>query len=256
MITLRALLFNILFYALTAANCLLMIPLLGAPRRWVQWCGTIWCRQVRFALDWVVGLRLQVVGGEHLPDGPCIVVAKHQSAFETVVFHTVLANPVYVLKKELTRIPLFGRYLVASGQVAVDRSAGASALKSMVDGVGKALASGRQVIIFPEGTRTPPGTERAFHPGIYALYKAFPETPIVPMALNSGMFWGRHRFVKYPGTVTFEFLPPMPPGLERKAFMAEIKARINDRSQALSEEAARMYPQTARRIAQPRAPGA
>ncbi|MBO6804808.1 MAG: 1-acyl-sn-glycerol-3-phosphate acyltransferase, partial [Thalassospira sp.] len=143
----------------------------------------------------------------------------------------------YILKKELTRIPLVGQFLILSGQIAVDRSAGSQALKDMIKGASKALEENRQVIIFPEGTRTPPGSNRPYHPGIFALYKAFPDTKVIPVALNSGMFWGRDSFMKYGGRVTMEFLPAMEPGLDRKTFMKEIKHRIDTRTRELEAEA-------------------
>ena len=216
---LRAFLFNVLFFAGTAALCIVLTPLMPFGRKPNQWVGHMWCRMTQGMLATTVGMYKRIRGLENLPQGPCILVAKHQSAWETLTFHTVVPDPAYILKKELTRIPLMGQFLLLSGQIAVDRSAGSSALKDMIKGAERALEDGRQIVIFPEGTRTPPGSDRPYHPGIYALYKAFPNVPVVPVAINSGMFWGRHSFMKYGGEVTMEFLPAMEPGLDRKTFM-------------------------------------
>ncbi|MCC9620782.1 1-acyl-sn-glycerol-3-phosphate acyltransferase [Thalassospira sp. MA62] len=235
--SLRALLFNVLFFGGTAVLCICLIPLMPFGRKANQFVGHAWCALIQQALNLSVGMRKRTAGLENLPDGPCILVSKHQSAWETLTFHTVVPDPAYILKKELTRIPLVGQFLILSGQIAVDRSAGSAALKDMVKGAGKALEENRQVIIFPEGTRTPPGSNRPYHPGIYALYKAFPDYDVVPVALNSGMFWGRDSFMKYGGRVTMEFLPPMEKGLDRKTFMKEIKNRIDTRTRELEAEA-------------------
>ncbi|MFC4237201.1 lysophospholipid acyltransferase family protein [Thalassospira xianhensis] len=234
---LRAFLFNVLFFAGTAALCIVLVPLMPLGRKPNQWVGHMWCRLTQGMLAMTVGMYKRIRGLENLPKGPCILVAKHQSAWETLTFHTVVPDPAYILKKELTRIPLMGQFLLLSGQIAVDRSAGSSALKDMIKGAERALADGRQIVIFPEGTRTPPGSDRPYHPGIYALYKAFPDTPVIPVAINSGMFWGRHSFMKYGGEVTMEFLPAIEPDLDRKTFMKTIKGRIDDRTRELEREA-------------------
>lgn len=235
--TLRALLFNVLFFGGTAMLCLSLTPLMLFGRKANQFVGHAWCRLVQFMLRYSVGMRKRITGLENLPKGPCILVAKHQSAWETLTFHTVVEDPAYILKKELTKIPVFGQFLTLSGQIAVDRSAGGSALKDMIKGAAKALEENRQVVIFPEGTRTPPGSSQPYHPGIYALYKAFPDTKVIPVALNSGMFWGRHSFMKYGGQVTMEFMKPIEPGLDRKTFMAEVKDRIDTRTKQLEAAA-------------------
>jgi len=229
MITLRALLFNVLFFGGTALLCIVLLPLMLFGRKANQFVGHAWCRLIQFMLRYSVGMRKRFAGLENLPDGPCIIVAKHQSAWETLTFHTVVPDPAYILKKELTRIPLVGQFLILS--------AGSQALKDMIKGASKALEENRQVIIFPEGTRTPPGSNRPYHPGIFALYKAFPDTKVIPVALNSGMFWGRDSFMKYGGRVTMEFLPAMEPGLDRKTFMKEIKHHIDTRTRELEAEA-------------------
>ena len=165
-----------------------------------------------------------------------MAACKHQSAWDTMIFALLLRHPSFVMKKSLKRIPLFGWFLARSGMVAIDRSAGASALKGMLRDAREMIAKGRAVIIFPEGTRTAPGKSLPYHPGVFALYRDL-GLPTVPIALNSGLYWRRDAFLKRPGKIVMEILPPIPPGLPRKAFMAQLEAGIEERSKALIQEA-------------------
>jgi 1-acyl-sn-glycerol-3-phosphate acyltransferase len=191
----------------------------------MRWSARLWARGVMALLARLVGLRHQVRGSGHLPTGPVVLAAKHQSAWDTVIFYLLFDGPVYVLKKELLAIPIAGWYLRRVGMVGVDRRGGAPALKAMIAGVEAALADGRAVVIFPEGTRTAPGERRPYYPGVAALYTRL-GAPVVPVALNSGLFWPRRAFLKRPGRIALEFLPPMAPGLGRRAFTAELERRI------------------------------
>ena len=138
-----------------------------------------------------------------------------------------------MLKKELLSIPLFGWFLKRAGMIAVDRKGGASALRSMARQATETLESGRSILIFPEGTRVAPGQTRPYQPGVAALYTQ-QKVPVVPVALNSGLFWGRRAFFKKPGTIVVQILPPIPPGLDRKAFMRDLESRIEPASAALA----------------------
>jgi 1-acyl-sn-glycerol-3-phosphate acyltransferase len=211
----------------------LYLPLLAAPKRWVQAGCKVWLAGLRAMAAGIAGVRYRIEGGENLPNGPVIVAAKHQSAFDTFLFHRLLDDPVYVLKRELFRIPMVGWYMRAAGMIGIDRAAGAQALRGMVKGCEEALAEGRQIVIFPEGTRTAPGQSRAYHPGVAALYARFPDVPVVPVALNSGLLWGRKAFLKEPGTVTVRILPPMEPGLDRRRFLETLRSRIEEAGAAL-----------------------
>jgi 1-acyl-sn-glycerol-3-phosphate acyltransferase len=195
-------------------------------------------------LRYIVGLDLQARGLEHRPPGAAVIACKHQSAWDTFVFYLLLDDPNYVMKTELMRIPFWGWYARKCGAIAVDRSGGAGALKRLVREAEDRLAKGRQVIMFPEGTRTAPGARRPYQPGIAAIYKAT-EAPVVPVAVNSGLFWGRRSFRKLPGVVTLEFLPAMPKGLARDAFMSELANRIETASDALVAEAKARFPHLA-----------
>ena len=183
----------------------------------------------------IIGLRYRVVGREHLPDGPFVLAAKHQSAWDTIIFFVLLERPAYVLKKELLAIPLYGLYARRAGHIAVDRKAGAKALRALLEDSRRAVADGMVPVIFPQGTRTAPGTRLPYQPGVAALYKGL-DLPVVPVALNSGLFWGRRAFRKRPGTIRLEFLPAIPPGKDRAGFMAELEGAIEQATDRLSAE--------------------
>ncbi len=238
MIVLRSALFSVLFLANISVMSIFYLPLLLAPRKAMMAAARLWVASSLVLLWHVAGVRWQVRGRENLPEGGFLVASKHQSAFETFAFHRLLEDPAYILKRELTWIPFFGWYLAKSGVIAIDRSAGAKALKAMVKGAQQAAAEGRPVIIFPEGTRSAPGAKMPYHTGVAMLYGAM-GVPVVPVALNSGMCWGKRSFLKRPGTITVEFLPPIAPGsLDRKAFMAELESRIEAATDRLVAEAA------------------
>lgn len=235
MILARSVLFSVLALLWTSLWSLLCLPLLLAPRRAMQRAAAWLFRGVLGLLAICCGLRWQLIGQENLPHGPAVIAAKHQSAWETLVFHVLLDDPVFVLKRELLKVPFLGWYMAKSGAIPVDRAAGFRAVKKMLPRVERALAAGAQVIVFPEGTRTPPGQRRPYQPGIAAIYGRV-SAPVVPVALNSGMFWGRRRFLKLPGVITLEILPPMPSGLERRAFMRELEQRIESTTDRLCAE--------------------
>lgn len=233
--------FLILFYAWTLPLAVLYLPLLLGPRRLMMAFAKFWLKGVLGLMKLVCGLDFEIRGREHMPKGAAIIASKHQSAFETFAFHLVVNDPAYVLKRELTWIPFFGWYLAKTGVIAIDRSAGTKALKAMVKGGEDAKAEGRPIIIFPEGTRTPPGERQPYHTGIAMLYGAL-ELPVVPVALNSGLFWRKRGFSKRAGTIALEFLPAIAPGMNRKVFMAELENRIETATDLLVAEARERYP--------------
>lgn len=232
---LRSLLFNLAFFAWTALIMLLLLPTL-AWQRGALFTSRAWGRGVVDVLCPLIGLRYRILGKEHIPQGAAIIACKHQSTWETLVFFNLLRRPHYVIKVELTRIPLFGQFTQRAGSIVVDRDAGLAAIKGLVRDAKAAIAKGGQVIIFPQGTRIAPGTKEPYQPGIAGLYTQL-GVPVVPVALNSGVFWGRRQFEKRQGTVTLEFLPPIPPGLGRARFMAELESRIETASDRLYREA-------------------
>ena len=241
MIWLRSGLYHLLFIALTLILAILYLPLLAGPPIGIQRAARLWVKVAHLLQRIVLGLSWELRGGEHIPAGAAVFAAKHQSAWETLVFHTLLADPVFVLKRELLRLPFIGWYLRASGQIAIDRGAGIKALTAMARAARAALDAGRQVIVFPEGHRQPPGVTGTYLPGVAILYGEG-GAPVIPVALNSGLFWGRNAFLRRPGTITMEILAPMPPGLERRDFMIELRARIETATRRLEAEALARFP--------------
>lgn len=248
MTVLRSLVFQMLFFGWTALIAVLVTPLLLAPRRWMQYGARTWVGGCFLLMRWIVGLRLEVRGAEYMPrEGAALVVCKHQSMWDTLVFHHVLPDPNYILKKELAQVPFFGWAVMQSGCVAVDRGAGARALRQMAEGAKAALQRGSQVIIFPEGTRTAPGARVPYHSGVALLTGL--GVPVIPAALNSGLFWRRHTFLRPPGTIVLEFLPPLPSDLDRKTAMRELESRIEAASRRLLDEALAHAPHLAASLA-------
>ena len=236
MAAVRAVLFNLCFFGLTALACLAYLPLMVLPWRVLSGAVRRWAVMVMWLLRVVVGIRHQVRGAEKLPERPAIIAAKHQSAWETIAFNALLRDPAFVFKSELMLIPVWGWLAWRTGQIRVDRRAGAKALKRMNAAARTAIADRRSIVIFPQGTRTPPGQAGPYLPGVAALYQAL-QVPVVPVALNSGLFWGRRAFLKRPGVITIEYLDPIPPGLDRKAFMRQLEHRIETATRRLEAEA-------------------
>ncbi len=237
MALLRSILFNLSYLLWSVIMHIVCMPLLLAPVSWVWKAAHLWIDGTLFLLRVFCGLDHRELGLENLPKGPAIIAAKHQSAWETLFLSRRLNHPAFILKRELLMIPLFGWFIRKVGMIAVDRTGKAAALKQMVRDANAAFAEGRQIIIFPEGTRVAPGAHRPYQPGIAALYSQL-NVPVVPVALNSGLYWGREAFTKKPGRILIEYLPPIPPGLDRKAFMAELEARLEPAAQKLLAGAA------------------
>ncbi len=234
MTALRALLFNILFFVLTGALALFMLPVMVLPRAAIVRVGHLWAWLIGRVAALTVGIKVEVRGG--VPRGACLVASKHQSAWETVAFLGLLDDACFVLKRELAWLPVFGLYILKNRQIVTDRGGGAKALRKMIADAKMARETGRQVVIFPEGTRVTPGQTRPYHPGVAGLYASL-ALPVVPVALNSGLFWGRRRFRKDPGTIIVSFLPPIPPGLKRQEFLTRLQQTIEAETAVLVAEA-------------------
>ena len=236
MLALRSLLFNLYYVASFMLTPLVLWVCLPLPRAYMQRGVRLWVRSLNAGLKGIAGLTYEVRGLENVPEGAAVFACKHQSAWETTVFYVLADDPSYVLKKELLFLPFWGWVARKCKAIGVDRAGGIGALKRLVRDSSAALDANRQVIIFPEGSRMAPGKTRPYYPGIAAIYAAT-EAPVVPVALNSGVFWGRRRFLKRPGVITLEFLPPVPRGLDRRAFLSELQARIETASERLRAEA-------------------
>jgi 1-acyl-sn-glycerol-3-phosphate acyltransferase len=233
---LRAIAFNLAFALWTATIGAIGLPLLLGPRKAAMRFGRFWSRGVLFLLRWIVGLDYHIVGPNRIPAQGCIVAMKHQSAWDAIALPLVLDDPAAVVKRELLALPFYGWYMKRAGSIAIDRKAGAGAVRRMVAAARQAAAEGRPIVIFPQGTRVSPGTPAAYQPGVYALYQAL-SLPLVPVAVNSGLFWGRRAFVKHRGRILLEFLEPIPPGLPRRRLMAELEQRIETATAALERQA-------------------
>ncbi len=234
MSALGSLLFNFAFFCWTAVVSALALPSLivtGNPRTGGA-LAHVWAQGVFALLRVLCRVDYQFRGLENLPDTPCLVASKHQSAWDTMVFSLLLDSPSYVLKRELLKVPIFGWAIAKGGMVPVDRAGGAKALKHMVAEARSRLNEGRSIVIFPQGTRVAPNSRQPYLPGVAALYQAL-GVPVVPVGLNSGLFWGRRSFVKKPGCILLEFAPPIPPGLPRREFIKRLEDEIEGTSNRL-----------------------
>jgi len=199
----------------------------------VRAVSQVWANGIVLLMKYVVGLDYREHGRENVPDGPCIIASNHQSLWETAALCAIFPDASIVAKKELRKLPLVGWFLERYPMILVDRSAGRQALRQMNDEARRAIGEGRKVLIFPQGTRQAIDQPMTFQPaGIAALYTNL-GVPVLPVAHNSGLFWGRKTLIIHSGLITLSFLPPIPPGLDRKAFQAEVE-------RVIAEEAARL----------------
>ena len=229
----RSAVFFVWFLLVSVVLHLALLPLLFGSRRQPVQAARIWGRAIVFGLTWIAGLTWELRGREHIPTGAGFVAAKHFSMWETLVLTDLLPDPAFVLKRELTRIPFYGWYMRKSEMIAIDREAGPSAIRRMRDAARRALADKRQIVIFPEGTRVRPGDPPDYKSGVAALYMQL-GLPCVPVAHNAGLFWT--GFLKRPGTIVLEFLPPIPARLPRDAFMRELETAIETTTNRLLAE--------------------
>ncbi|CCD90305.1 putative 1-acylglycerol-3-phosphate O-acyltransferase (plsC) [Bradyrhizobium sp. ORS 285] len=227
LIFLRSLVFNILFYPNFVFWLLVALPTLAMPREALLRVANWWAQSNIFLMRVICNIRVEYRGVEKIPKGPLIVAAKHQSMWETISLLHFFDAPFFVLKRELLRIPLFGQYLIKANMVAIDRSSGARALKQVMRRAAEEVKHGRQFVIFPEGTRRPAGAPPDYKGGVSLIYTDC-GVPCLPVALNSGLFWPRRTFLRYPGTLVVEFLDPLPPGLPRDEFMTRLQTMIED----------------------------
>lgn len=238
MIMLRSIVFLVLFYLNLIGLLIAAVPTLLMPRAAILWIARLWGRSSLWLLRTVCGVGVEWRGLHNIPRGGLLVASKHQSTWETFALLTLLPDPAYILKRELAFIPFFGWYATHAGMIPVNRSAGKAALVDMTARAGALLRSGRQLIIFPEGTRRAAGAEPRYKFGVAHLYVEA-GVPCLPVALNSGLFWPRRQLMRYPGTVTVEFLPPIPPGLKRTEFFEKLQDEIETATARLVAEGRR-----------------
>jgi 1-acyl-sn-glycerol-3-phosphate acyltransferase len=217
--------FTAWMYLSMAVLALLCLPTLLLERRFARGAVRLWARGVLRAARLFCGLTVEIRGQEHMPRTGGFVAAKHFAMLDTIAPLEALPDAAYVLKQELMRLPFYGWYARKLAMLPVDREGGAAALRTMVAGARERMAAGRQIVIFPEGTRTEPGDPPDYKPGVAGLYREL-TVPCTPLATNSGLVWPAHGVLRYPGVAVFEFLEPIPAGLKRGAFMTELEARI------------------------------
>lgn len=232
----RSLLFQILFYLNLALHILVALPTFLLPYPVMVEIARSWGRTSLWLLKVTCGVRLELRGRERVPEGALLIAAKHQSAWDTFALMPLFSCPAYVLKRELTWIPFFGWCLLKTGMIPIDRSAGKEALDALIARARRRLSQGRQVVVFPEGTRRPIGAPPAYKLGIVQLYAGC-GVPCLPLALNSGVFWPRRQFMRPPGTIVIEFLEPIPAGLPRAAFFRRLQSDIETATDRLVAEA-------------------
>ena len=253
----RVLLFNVLFYCATAVQCLILLPTLVLPREVFLSVVKFWVRFTYVLEKYVLGLQFEVRGAENLPEsGPYIVAAKHMSAYETMKLHYLFDDPAIVLKQELYRIPLWGWFLKKADMIGINRKNREEAVASIVAGAQRMKDQGRVMVIFPQGTRVKPDAtpqQKPYRPGVVKMAVAT-GLPIIPMALNSGLFWPRNAFFKRPGKVVFEFLPPITPEDGDEQVIKTLGEVIDVHSLRLMHESVREYPALAASVSLPEVP--
>lgn len=237
MTRIRSILFNIYLPLWTFSLAVVASPFYLAPPKIAAKVGYVWSSGIILGLRYICGIRHEIRGKENLPPPPFVIASKHQSVWDTMIFLHEYNAPVYILKKELLSIPLFGRYLKAMDMIPIDRSAGTKALKQLMLDVKDRLSRNHVVVIFPEGTRTAPGQNVKYQPGIASIYKELPDNiPVVPVALTSGVHWGSKTSDRPAGTIYMEYLKPIPPGLDRKEFAPLLQEAIETRTAELLKQ--------------------
>jgi 1-acyl-sn-glycerol-3-phosphate acyltransferase len=236
MLFLRSLVFNILFYLNLTILVIGGLPCMLFGRKAILELARTWGRTSFWLHEKICGLKVEFRGLENLSQHGCIIAAKHESIWETFALTTQVRDFTYILKRELTFLPIFGQYLLLADQIAINRKNRSVALRQLVEKAGAAIAGGRAIFIFPEGTRRPAGAPPAYRSGVAHLY-AVANAPCIPVALNSGLFWPRRSFLRRPGTIVVEFLPVIIAGLEPEEFARLLQERIEGACDRLYAEA-------------------
>lgn len=238
MTVLRSLVFNIIFYISLIVQMIIFTPIFFTlPRRFVWFVPKFWARSSMWLQDLITGSRRKIEGLENLPEGSFILAPKHQSLWDVLAFFPHLPDPLYILKRELTWIPLFGWYVKRMKMIPVNRGNRAKALRGVITATQREMRNGRQLIIYPEGTRRAPGDVPAYKWGIVELYHRL-GVPVVPVAHVAGLYWPRRKFLRYKGTIHARFLPPIEPGLSREEFQLRLQNETEAGCDALLIEAA------------------
>ena len=239
MLAIRSLAFNVAFYISLIVQMLFWTPVYFFMPRRIAWIvPRFWSHSSLKLQEWLAGTESRIEGAENLPEGPFILAPKHQSFWDTIAFFPYLSDPVYILKRELMWIPLFGWYVGKMRMIPIHRGSRSKALKQALEVAKVRMAENRQLIIYPEGTRRAPGAEPAYKWGIAEIYATL-GVPVVPVAHVAGLYWPRRKFMRYPGVIHARFLPAIEPGLGKEAFMERLVAETEAACDALLIEAAR-----------------
>jgi 1-acyl-sn-glycerol-3-phosphate acyltransferase len=246
-IFLRSLIYNVLFYLNLAFWIIVALPTFLMPRSALLALARVWARSSIWLLRIICNVRVEYRGVEKIQKGPLIVASKHQSMWETFALLQFFDQPLFILKRELKWIPLFGWYVIKADMIGVNRKAGGRSLLRMARRAGEQVRRGRQLVIFPEGTRRPVDAPPRYKSGVAQIYVDC-GVACLPVALNSGLFWPRRTFMRFPGTLVVEFLDPLPPGLSRDEFLARVSAVIEEATNRLVEVARREQAQLFGRV--------
>ena len=218
-------LFTTGFYSWSIFLGLALIPTLVLPRAVLRAGVRLWVRGIAAMLRALAGVSVEIRGRENMPGGAAIIASKHQSEWEANVFNEILHDPVYVIKKELGRIPLYGLYARKMKMIFIDRAGRGKTMKKIIAQGRERAGQGRPLVIFPEGTRVGVGERIPYQIGVAGLYAQL-DLPVVPVVHNSGMHWPKKTYRKYPGPIVIEFLPAIPPGLPKREFMARLETTM------------------------------
>jgi len=230
----RSIFFYVLLSMWTIIMGVLCLPFLLIPHVYIRKPVNLWILGIFKLLKFICNITYEVTGLNNIPDHSTIVAAKHQSAFETFALFYYLKNSIFIHKKQLFFIPIFGQYLKKANMISIDRSKGTTAIRKMISETKSKLQKGFSIIIFPEGTRKRPGEIPDYKPGIYGIYKDS-KAHILPVAVHSGHCWPKHTFLKYPGHISIKFLNPIPPKLDRGNLLKKIEKQIETESTKLSK---------------------
>lgn len=246
MLFIRSTLFNVAFYINTIGRLLMMLPvfLFGTSTQNLQQAKK-WASSSSWLLEKIAGTHIEIEGLENLPEGGFIFAAQHQSFWDTFAFMPLLDSPVFIYKKELNRIPLFGHCLKKTNMISVDRSARGKAMAGVLKGARREVSqNGRQLFIFPEGTRRPVGAALEYKFGVGRIYEDV-QMPVVPVALVSGLFWPRNSYLRHPGRFKAKILPPIEAGLSVEEVMTKLIAVTEAASDQILLEAVQDNPDLA-----------
>jgi 1-acyl-sn-glycerol-3-phosphate acyltransferase len=242
MTTVRSLLFNLTFYLNLIIRMIVLSPIFFLlPRKKAWSIPKGWALSSNWLLAKIAGTTFEIEGLDNIPEGGYIFAPKHQSFWDTYALLPWLDDPVYILKRELTWIPLFGWYVNKMRMIPVDRGARGKVMAAVLERAKAEMKKGRQLIIYPEGTRRPPGAAPDYKFGIARIYADL-DVPVVPVAMHPGLFWPRRKFLRFPGHFKVRILPPIPPGLGRDAFHERLIAETEAASDELLVETVRANP--------------